>query len=286
MSRGPGRIEREIERLFAEQPSRTFSTDDIAKAVYPGLAEIEKRHRVAVLRAADNVAARQHWEKRQCERFGWGNRWPGQTRETLKGRGTVYVNRLDAWSQTLGWLRIDSADGDQTEEEWDARPGQGGDRHQWIVPGGPAWLEVEHYKSKIAGTAPAPELQALIDKHESGREAFWRAFPGKKASAAEIERRDRRVIANLNASLCSCCGRSISPNEPVARVLFHDSPGFAGGSRSIIELQCLECCGAKIENFYSSSCLSCQRLVYQRPRLGRFRTFCCTLHRRRYYRPG
>ena len=55
MSRGPGRIERAIEALFASQAGRTFSTDELVEAAYRGVNRIEKKHRVAVLRAAKRL---------------------------------------------------------------------------------------------------------------------------------------------------------------------------------------------------------------------------------------
>jgi hypothetical protein len=55
MSRGPGRIERAIEALFASQPGRTFSTEELVEAAYRGVNRTEKKHRVAVLRAAKRL---------------------------------------------------------------------------------------------------------------------------------------------------------------------------------------------------------------------------------------
>jgi hypothetical protein len=69
MSRGPGRIERAIEETFTANPSETFTVDELVATAYPGTDEIEKKHRVAVIRAADKVAARLWWEKALSERF-------------------------------------------------------------------------------------------------------------------------------------------------------------------------------------------------------------------------
>ena len=285
MSRGPGRIERAIERLIVEQPSATFSTDDLAKVVYLGLATIEKRHRVAVLRAADNVAKRLHWEKWRCERWGWGNGWFHSKTASLKGRGAVYVNPQDLWSYAQGRLRVCAHDGARSEEEWNAKLGQGGDLHKYVEPGGAWWLHVEQRKSEIAGTMSAEETLALIEKQKREAEAWLAAMPFKETDERRKVRRRHRRIANHDASICGKCGRPLGADEPVARVAMYDgrSP-FMGGPRSIIELQCLDCCGDEREIYYASPCLGCGRLVHQRLRLGRFRTFCCELHRRRYYR--
>jgi hypothetical protein len=70
MSRGPGRVERAIEQTFTDNPSAAFTVEELAAAAYPGLNRVEKKHRVAVLRAADKVAGRLGWHKYVCERPG------------------------------------------------------------------------------------------------------------------------------------------------------------------------------------------------------------------------
>jgi Xaa-Pro aminopeptidase len=55
MSRGPGKIERAIRALFDAHPDEAFVTDELAEHCYPGVT-IERKHRVAVLRAATKVA--------------------------------------------------------------------------------------------------------------------------------------------------------------------------------------------------------------------------------------
>jgi hypothetical protein len=59
MSRGPGRIERAIRELFDARPPDGyggFSAEAMCEYVYPGVA-IERKHRVAVLRAAHKIVA-------------------------------------------------------------------------------------------------------------------------------------------------------------------------------------------------------------------------------------
>ena len=70
MSRGPGRIERLIEATFADGPDLTFSTDELAAIAYPGLNRIEKKHRVATVRAAWAVAQRKWWTANRCDHTG------------------------------------------------------------------------------------------------------------------------------------------------------------------------------------------------------------------------
>ena len=66
MSKGPGRIQRAIRQLFDANPDRAFITDELVEHCYPETghwgASIEKKHTVAVLRAAHKVIASDpHW---------------------------------------------------------------------------------------------------------------------------------------------------------------------------------------------------------------------------------
>jgi len=294
MSRGPGRIEQTIERAFTESPSATFSTDDLISLAYPGV-EIEKKHRVAVLRAADRIAARLHWEKWQCERWFWGNGWPNSRQGSLKGRGAVYMNPADVWSYAQAKLRTHCSDGAQTQEQWDAKLGQGGDLHKHVVPGGVWWAWAEQKKAKIAGQPLSPEIQAMVDQHRKEADAFWTATKRALSNPSEsdergkqrAEARARRKQANHDASICARCGRPIALAEAIARDMVSGGQGFAGGSRTLVEVRCMDCAvdGKRTHSrYYCRPCLTCGRLVHQVPRISRRRTFCCTLHQRRWYR--
>ena len=54
MSRGPGRLQRDLAELIAAHPGKTFSTAELCAHVYPGEL-IEKKHRVAVHRAMKGI---------------------------------------------------------------------------------------------------------------------------------------------------------------------------------------------------------------------------------------
>jgi hypothetical protein len=60
MSRGPGRIERAIKAAFDAEPTRVFTTEHLCSHVYAGVTEIEKKHRVSLIRAAKRVIQREH----------------------------------------------------------------------------------------------------------------------------------------------------------------------------------------------------------------------------------
>jgi hypothetical protein len=92
MSRGTGRIERAIETAFLHEPNRTFTLDELVSIAYPGLKRPEKRHHVAILRGAHNVAARLGWH---C--------WPSER----PGHHMVFVNVCNVRSYAIGRLQID-----------------------------------------------------------------------------------------------------------------------------------------------------------------------------------
>ena len=93
MSKGPGRIERAIEAIFAAEPDNAFTTDDLCDRAYPG-ERIERKHRVAVLRAAAKVCARTGWAK-------WQSEVPGGT--------LVFRNVYNVMSHGMARLKSDFA---------------------------------------------------------------------------------------------------------------------------------------------------------------------------------
>jgi hypothetical protein len=58
MSRGPGRIERAIAAILDGEADNAFTTEDLCERVYSGVNRVEKKHRVAVLRAANRLVKR------------------------------------------------------------------------------------------------------------------------------------------------------------------------------------------------------------------------------------
>lgn len=90
MSKGPGRVERAIETAFRKSPRDTFSVVELMPHAYPGVNRAEKKHRVAIIRAAEKVAARLGWQ-------GWRREAPGGE--------VIYLNPCDIRSYAIGRLR-------------------------------------------------------------------------------------------------------------------------------------------------------------------------------------
>ena len=273
MSRGPGRIEREIQALFTSQAHRTFSTDELVEAVYRGVNRIEKKHRVAVLRAADNVAKRLgHWEKTKSERA---------YKSTAAGLGCIYVNITDVHSYAIGRLRADFLNLGKPMAELEAMIAEGRSDAKHVCRGGVWWIHTEKAKAK-RGVIVDDETKAMIAQQEAGFAAFTettvKMFGGKDEKKAE--RRQLRKEANKSACICGKCGTDIPQGAPILRALVSEHSSFCGmkSTSTVVEVQCEACLKAcSHAHWYSSrkNCNCCGRKVYQRSRYDRKRTFCC-----------
>lgn len=123
MSRGPGRIERAIEAAFRAEPLHVFTVDDLARIAYPGVNRAQKKHRVAILRAARRVCERIYWFAwRKCDR-------PGETIyfDPCEVRSYAYAKHLVSSSQHRTPAEFSAGLDDPTTKDGKA-----------ILPGG-AW---------------------------------------------------------------------------------------------------------------------------------------------------
>ena len=75
MGSGPGRIERAIEAALAAEPDNAFNTEDLCDRAYPGVNRVNKKHRVAVLRALKRVLARRGPTLKHGVAKGLADRW-------------------------------------------------------------------------------------------------------------------------------------------------------------------------------------------------------------------
>lgn len=139
MSRGPGRIQRAIEDAFRQNPRATYAVDDLAALAYPGVNHIEKKHRVAVLRAGAAAAGACGWW------YGWAER---------PGHPVVYCNPLDLRSYATWNMRRDFIEGALTAKQIEAAlddPKAWHSRWSLVQPGGAWWQHVEINKARAAG---------------------------------------------------------------------------------------------------------------------------------------
>jgi hypothetical protein len=121
----------------------TFTVEELAALAYPGVNCVEKKHRVAVRRAADKVAAREWWTKSPSDR-------PGQP--------IVYFNLLNHRGYAIGRVRGSCHYHEASHAEIGAAlDGLIADciaAENWrtaMQDGGAFWLEVEINIAKRAG---------------------------------------------------------------------------------------------------------------------------------------
>lgn len=146
----------------------TFSVAELGPIVYPGLTRVERRHRVAILRAADKIAAQLWWARLTSARTG------GQI---------VYCNTLNVRSYAIGRLRADPLINTMSiaqiealiEEPAPDDPWRGRSKWDLVRPGGAWWRHVEIAKARKAGdVAEAERLQAVLLAETARRSAALR----------------------------------------------------------------------------------------------------------------
>jgi hypothetical protein len=187
MSKGPGRVERIIESAFKANPDGYFSVEDLAKLAYPDCRPgyrgiIERSKRVAILRAAHNVANRLHWLMLRAQ----SRRWEA-----------IFVNGLSLESYSLGEARARfgagthyqyarDADGKlievgrMTEIEYLRHRLKTDDAYygRMMAPGGVWALTVEYHTAIANGDAErVGEVKMRLDtKEDAERQAMEKAF--------------------------------------------------------------------------------------------------------------
>jgi hypothetical protein len=151
MSKGPGRVELAIEQAFAEEPDNAFSVEDLCKWVYPGCRTIEKKHRVAILRA---IKGRPNTE-----------RWHNDMKIGVHKFGTVFFYTPDnVKSYATARLKADMNEW-ETEAMIHAKLQKGGNERKYILPGGAWHRHTEIFKAKRDGNVERlEELQAEQDR--------------------------------------------------------------------------------------------------------------------------
>src|SRR5215831_5653678 len=94
MSRGLGHVQRAIVAYFEVEPDNAFLLSELCERVYHGVNRIEKKHRVAVARAAKAIKTLDHMK-----------------RETLGGE-LVFYDPLNVMSYAMARLKSDFLNGD------------------------------------------------------------------------------------------------------------------------------------------------------------------------------
>jgi hypothetical protein len=159
MSKGPGRVERAIEALFRSKPNDAFATWELCWRVYPNIGRLERKHKVAVTRAAKSVCARlPNWQS---------------MRTWYRGRELVFFNHTSVKSYGLARRKSDSRY--LSDEQICASLRRGGDHHGYIVEGGTWWRQVQLYIRDRDG-ATSEGAMALRGKEDPAQERTLRGW--------------------------------------------------------------------------------------------------------------
>lgn len=169
MSRGAGRVQRIIEEAFSV-PEKSYTLLDLFRYAYPEAECLEKKHQVAIKRAAAKV----------CLKTGWKT-WRRDTR----GGGYIYYNPCDLISYATARLkatetRYQSWDrwirkfNPKTDEDILASLAEGGQYHKFIVEGGAWWRFVQIAIAERDGDEDT--FRKLKAEADAALEAFKNAF--------------------------------------------------------------------------------------------------------------
>jgi hypothetical protein len=158
MSRGPGRIERAIRELFDAHPDFAFVTDELVEHCYSDVRPIERKHQVAVLRAAWKVIdADPDWSAYRTK--GQGQGWVFANRANLQswalGRmimggvfGSDFIYRSEKRTRRASWWWKPTTREDLLEK---LKPESDSRYLEQIQPGGFWAKEVERHRARRAG---------------------------------------------------------------------------------------------------------------------------------------
>jgi hypothetical protein len=192
MSRGPGRIERAIAAILDGEADNAFTTEDLCERVYSGVNRVEKKHRVAVLRAANRLVKRR--DNTDC----WRSDNLGGTR--------VYFNIDNVMSYVMARLKADNLNhyrsnddrwflpsammrrlqSDQfrkgyvyqwsrsSEAELRAKLAEGGQNHKNVVPGGVWWKHTQFAIAEMEAKRVGDTKR--LEEIKAERKADWEAF--------------------------------------------------------------------------------------------------------------
>lgn len=164
MSKGLGRIERGILEAFRVEPDNAFTTDELAKRIYSGINSVEKKHRVAILRAARKLNP----SLDEFKVFGKAEyNWLKAHRGEMSMAMFTFFNCCNL--QSYGMSRLKSEHFYQYQYwpkgEFRKQIIQSDRFQKAIAKDGPYWRHVEHYKAECSGDEKkAKKLKAAHDK--------------------------------------------------------------------------------------------------------------------------
>src|SRR5262249_40356618 len=197
MSRGPGKLQRAIKAVFEAEPENGFLLSELCEHVYRGVNRIEKKHRVAVARAAHKMP------------------WLAQLKRGTLGGELVFYNPASVMAYGMARLKCDQFGRyerhsdprfgwrePRSEADFRATLMPGGDYHKYIVEGG-AWqrFAAANHAKCIGDVATYERLK----REQEPAVAKW-AGPLRRAFAAMPRRPQRPPIVGYRLGIANADG--------------------------------------------------------------------------------
>jgi hypothetical protein len=197
MSRGPGKIQRAIEAVFAAEPDNGFLLSELCERVYSGVNRIEKKHRVAVARAANGIPWLAHMK-----------------RETLGGE-LVFYNPASVMAYAMARLKSDSIGPGTAYRNNDYRPVRQKIWHGYDIT---SWRRYDISSDEIFREMLAPGGDHHKYVVEGGT---WRRFAalehakcmGDVATCERLEREQRAEMDKMTEERCTVFADMPSPPQ-------------------------------------------------------------------------
>jgi hypothetical protein len=191
MSRGPGRIERAIAVILNTEPDNAFTTEELCERIYCGVNRVEKKHRVAVLRAANRlIKYRDNTGCQRCENLGGSRVYfnidnvMSYAMARLKtDQFNHYRSNDDRWfTPAPKWFRdamgykkgYQYQEHRSSEAELRARLTEGGQNHKHVVPGGVWWKHTQWAIAEMEARRVGDTKR--LEEIETERKDDWEAF--------------------------------------------------------------------------------------------------------------
>ena len=166
MCKGPGTIQASITAAMKANPNRSFSLNELASVAYPGINFVEKKNRVATMRAARISVVEVDWS--------W---WRADSR----GGTALFFNPYDVWSYCHARLRCRWGKRyfDKTPEQLDCLMDPGHRDHvRDAIPGGIWHQDVARWTAeRDEDTERLVQLEAERHQHIAIAEAAHGATP-------------------------------------------------------------------------------------------------------------
>jgi hypothetical protein len=172
MSHGPGRIERIVEQTL-QNADRSFTVEELAMVAFSGANRVDKKHRVSILRALDNVAGRLMLWQRTTYKPPWR---------------LVISNLSNVRSYAHGVLRVVWWSAERSLDQIEQILADDEVQSELLAIGTEWWTKAEIAKAEIENASywKAAKAAGLVDQHGGLRIEEFEAAPEMRANLKQL----------------------------------------------------------------------------------------------------